>query len=204
MKTLEIKDLNHNPIEQFSLWFNEAKSHPAINDPNAFCLSTIDPDGYPNARMVLLKDHGEDGFLFFSNCNSTKGQALEKTPLASMTFFWDALHRQVRIQGSIVVISDAEADSYFKLRERAHQIGSVASLQSEVMESRKILDQRIKEIEERFRNQEIPRPEYWLGYRIVPKRIEFWQRREDSARMNDRYVYLRGSNKNWAIKALYP
>lgn len=204
MENLEIANLNPDPIQQFALWFNEAKSHPQINNHDAFCLSTVDLDGSPNGRMLLLKDYGENGFLFFSNCNSIKGRALQKTPLASMTFFWDPLERQVRIQGNIAVVSDAEADSYFKLRDRAHQLGSVASLQSEIMESRNILEQRIKEIDEQYKNQEIPRPNYWLGYRLIPRRIELWQKRDNAARMNDRYLYQLQTNKSWETKALYP
>lgn len=202
--TLSKEELDPDPIKQFAIWFKEACSKPEISDPEAFCLSTIDVEGYPNGRMLLLKGYGPEGFLFFSNCNSKKGRALKNTPKASMTFFWNQLERQVRLQGDIVVIPDKEADSYFKNRHRSHQLGSVASLQSEVMESRDILEQRIREIDLQFQGQDIPRPQYWWGYRLVPRRIEFWQRREDEARMNDRFAYTFDANNSWKINALYP
>ncbi|GAB3814383.1 pyridoxamine 5'-phosphate oxidase [Pontibacter rugosus] len=189
------------PIEQFKSWLDEAIKSEA-QEPTALILSTVNAAGKPSARVVLLKDIDEEGYTFFTNYSSRKGQKLEDNPYAAITFFWPALERQVRVEGKVVKVSQEASDAYFRSRPRGSRIGAWASPQSQVIEAREVLEQRDKAFEEKFAgSDEIPRPEYWGGYQLQPELVEFWQGRPN--RLHDRIVYER-DGANWQIKRLAP
>lgn len=189
------------PIKFFEGWMAEARVSE-INDPDAACVATVDADGMPNARMVLMRFADERGFTFFTNYNSKKGQEILAHPKAAICFHWKSLHRQVRIQGAVETTSDAEADSYYDSRARSSRISSWASLQSEPMESRADFEMRIEKYEQEFLDIENPpRPPHWSGFRIVPQRIEFWQQTE--FRRHERTVYKKNGD-DWTSEILYP
>lgn len=194
--------LLENPLEQFRLWLHEAEASPRIPIPNTMCLSTIDPNGFPDGRMVLLKGFSEAGFVFFTNEKSHKGQALAKTPKASLVFYWEPLGRQVRIQGTVETVSEAESDAYFHTRPRLSQIGAIASDQSQILTDRSILENKTKELEAKFEDKEIPRPAHWKGFRVNPHKIEFWIDRP--FRLHDRFEYSRSMTSSWNCVRLYP
>lgn len=202
MNPLTIEQLKQNPFEQFSVWFDQAKKAPGILYPDAFCLSTIDEDGYPNGRMLLLKEHNSSGFTFFTNEESTKGKALLATCRGSMTFYWDPLRRQVRIQGDVSPLSDRESDEYFATRSRDSQAGAWASSQSRPLDDRAAFDSKVQAVLDEHEGREIARPPYWRGFFLRPRRIEFWQERP--ARLHDRFEYLSTSDGQWEIRRLYP
>ena len=202
MKTLEISDLKKSPYEQFALWFSEIEKTNSLKYPNAMSLSTIDEAENPDTRIVLLKHYSESGFVFFTNSTSTKGKALAKTPKASLTFYWDALERQVRIQGEVITASSSESDEYFQSRPRESQIGAWASLQSQELDSRATLEKRFEEFSKKYEGTPIPRPPHWHGYRVTPKKIEFWQ--AQAFRLHDRFVYTLTNDNSWNIRRLYP
>ena len=194
------KNVADNPIIQFTEWFKDALSS-GIKEPNAMILSTL-KEGKPSARVVLLKGFDELGFSFFTNYHSHKGKDINQNPFAALTFFWDVLERQVRIEGKITKLSSEESDSYFWSRPRESQIGAWVSEQSSEISGREILDQRLDFYNEKFNDLEIiPRPAHWGGYLLVPATIEFWQGRE--SRLHDRilYSFLDG---NWKISRLSP
>lgn len=195
-------NLHSNPFDQFRLWYNRARYSLTTEFPNAMCLSTTTPDGCPDSRMVLLKKFDERGVVFYTNLNSEKGKALLHDPRASVTFYWGPSQRQIRIQGTVEPVSDEEADAYFASRPRRSQLGAWASLQSEVLESREILDCRFREFAEMFRDKPVPRPEHWSGFRIVPRRFEFWQLRLN--RLHDRFAYTLENDGRWKIERLFP
>ena len=196
----EESDLTQTPFELFSLWLKFAKESSGFNDPNAMCLGTIDEEGYPDGRMVLLKSHDQNGFVFYTNFLSAKGRSLEKTPRASLTFYWDSIRRQIRIQGEVEKVRETEADNYFSSRPRLSQLGAWASLQSEILSSREVFEDRIAYYNEQFPGI-VPRPSHWSGYVIKPQRVEFWQDRRN--RLHDRFCY-RLLNGTWEINRLYP
>jgi pyridoxamine 5'-phosphate oxidase len=198
---LHRKDLKLNPFEQFDTWYKEVVDSKSLEYPDAVCLSTLSPDGYPEGRIVLLKGYDDKGFQFFTNFQSLKGKSLEIYPKASMTFHWQPFHRQVRITGDVKIVTPKESDKYFASRPRLSKIGAWASKQSRVLESREVLETKINSLLERFIGQDVPRPAYWQGYRLIPKRIEFWQEREN--RLHDRFLYTR-DNHGWKIERLYP
>ncbi|WP_133552921.1 pyridoxamine 5'-phosphate oxidase [Algoriphagus boseongensis] len=200
LKTLDIKDINPNPFHQFKIWFDEAVDSEVL-EVNAMCLSTLGLDGYPSGRIVLLKgvDHG---FLFFTNYESSKGKEIEQNPKATLTFFWPELERQIRITGDLEKVSSEESDEYFHSRPKGSQIGTWTSPQSEKIEDRSILENRIKELEEKFSTQEITRPPHWGGYRLLPKKFEFWQGRP--SRLHDRICFESKEGSNWEIFRLAP
>ncbi|MEW6534999.1 MAG: pyridoxamine 5'-phosphate oxidase [Candidatus Auribacterota bacterium] len=202
MKKLTLTMMNPDPLIQFSRWFDEAKQCERIANPDAMCLSTISPEGLPEGRIVLLKDVNADGFAFFTNTDSPKGLSLRHTPLAALTFYWQWFERQVRIQGSVVSISDSDADRYFSSRHRNSQIGAWSSLQSAVMDTEDELSVRFQHFNEKYRENQVPRPPYWSGYRVVPDTIEFWQGQD--FRLHDRFMYSRTSENGWKIERLYP
>jgi len=201
MKGLNLKNLHPDPFEQFRCWYDEACGLDAIQLPWACCLSTVGVDGFPDGRMMLLKECDKRGFVVYTNAESPKGKSLVQGKKAALTFYWEDFRRQIRVQGIVEQVGDAEADAYFHSRPRESQIGAWASKQSEALESRDILDKKFEEYSSKFSGKEIPRPSYWTGFRIVPAKIEFWQER--SNRLHDRFLYT-NEGKGWKIVRLYP
>jgi pyridoxamine 5'-phosphate oxidase len=190
------------PLRLFAAWFAEAKRSEPGN-PEAMTLATVDTDGRPNARMVLLKGFDERGFVFYSNAESIKGHELAAAPKAALTFYWKSLQRQVRLRGSVAVVSDAEADAYFATRSRMAQIGAWASKQSAALEGRLAFEKAIAKFTAKFAIGAVPRPPFWVGYRVVPSEIEFWQERP--FRLHDRVAFTRASvGAPWTKTRLYP
>jgi pyridoxamine 5'-phosphate oxidase len=192
----------HDPIAAFDGWLQEAAvSEP--NDPNAMSLATVGNDGMPNARMVLLKGHDARGFVFYTNLESQKGGELADNAQAALCFHWKSLHRQVRVQGPISAVSDAEADAYFNSRGRQSRIGAWASQQSRPLANRAELEGVFAKIDAQYPDEDIPRPPHWSGRRITPLRIEFWQ--DGDHRLHDRLVFKRASaDAAWETERLYP
>lgn len=199
--SLDESRLKACPVEQFREWSDEAQRLSGMTYPNALCLSTISPAGTPEGRMVLLRSFDSSGFVFFTNLHSQKGNSLKENPRAAMTFYWDELQRQVRIQGTVVPVSKEEADEYFATRHRNSQLGAWASTQSAVLANREELEQRFQMYEKRFQNSSVPRPPHWSGFRLVPEMIEFWQERE--FRLHDRFRYQK-SGDTWVRERLSP
>lgn len=189
-----------NPVVQFQQWFDDA-TKAGIPDANAMTLATANRASQPSARIVLLKSFDERGFCFFTNYESEKGKQLAENANAALVFFWQPLHRQVRIEGTIVRMTDAESDEYFHSRPRDSQVGALVSPQSRVIPDREFLDDRFNQLSEEYANSTIPRPRYWGGFRLVPDRIEFWQGREN--RLHDRLAYRKADNE-WKIERLAP
>jgi pyridoxamine 5'-phosphate oxidase len=198
--TLDIKDLNADPVVQFEYWFDEAMG-ANVPEPHAFMISTVDGDGKPSSRIVLLRNADQNGFVFFTNYKSRKGHNIDVNPHVCATFFWHDLQRQVRVEGTIEKISAAESDEYFATRPRESQIGAWASNQSEVLESREALEERTAELTLQYEGQTVPRPPHWGGYRIKPTSVEFWQGR--ASRLHDRFLYTLEGTK-WQISRLNP
>lgn len=194
------QDIDPNPFQQFGNWFNEAVK-AQLYEPNVMTLATADRFGKPSARIVLLKEFNENGFVFYTNYNSKKGQDLVENPQASLVFFWAELERQVRIDGLVTKVDAATSDAYFHSRPIGSQIGATASPQSSVLSNRELLEEKVAELTKTFEGQEIPRPEHWGGYLIEPTHIEFWQGRP--SRLHDRLSYdlIDGS---WIINRLAP
>lgn len=190
-----------NPIEQFSQWLEMARAHPAIHEPTAMTLATATAQGKPSARIVLLKEHGPQGFLFYTNHESRKSAELKANPFAALCFYWMPLDRQIRIEGRITPSSAEEADRYFASRPRARQIGAWASYQSQPMPTRDALDNRVAELTAHYEGRDIPRPPHWSGWRLTPESIEFWVQSE--ARLHERYIYRR-EGERWVHTFLYP
>jgi pyridoxamine 5'-phosphate oxidase len=188
-----------DPIEVFLGWLAEAEG-TEINDPNAAALATATREGAPSVRMVLLKQVDARGFVFFTNAESQKGRELRENPVAAMCFHWKTQQRQVRVEGTVTELPGAEADAYFKSRSRGSQLGAAVSRQSQPLESRAALVELVKECEAEF-PAEIPRPDYWGGFVISPRRIEFWQQGED--RLHDRIAFVREAGE-WVGTRLFP
>jgi pyridoxamine 5'-phosphate oxidase len=195
---LSESNVANNPIEQFEIWFQEALK-AEIREPNAMCLSTINEEK-PSSRIVLLKGIDE-GFVFFTNYESNKGNQIAKSQFASLNFFWVDLERQIRIEGIIEKVSEKESDEYFYSRPRGSQVGAWVSNQSRVVENRTILEAKLLDFEKEYENKPIPRPPHWGGYRLIPDKIEFWQGRPN--RLHDRILYSKNDN-NWKIERLCP
>lgn len=193
--------IDSDPIKQFQLWFDEAIA-ANLPMPEAMSLATVMPDGRPAARMVLLKQVDGYGFVFFTNYQSSKAKQLETNPYAALVFYWPQLERQVRVEGKVSKVSAEESTAYFRTRPRESQIGAWASPQSEVIATRKVLEQQARHLEERYEDREIDRPEYWGGYRLRPDRIEFWKGR--IGRLHDRILYELQPDDSWTIKRLAP
>lgn len=194
-------DADPNPFGQFQKWFDQALAAQLL-EPNGMTLATIAPDGKPRARIVLLKNFDERGFVFYTNYESHKGQELTQTPWAALVFWWTELERQVRIEGRVEKVSDAESDAYFHSRPVGSQLGAWASEQSQVVSSREVLDRRLQELKEKYQDRDIPRPPHWGGYRVIPTAIEFWQGRPN--RLHDRLQYQRLEDGTWGIERLSP
>ena len=191
-----------DPFALFEVWFAEAKeSEP--NDPNAMALATASDDGFPSVRMVLLKGYGSDGFVFYTNAESRKGEQIRANRRAALLFHWKSLRRQIRIEGPLDEVTEAEADAYFHSRPRVSQIGSAASEQSRPLPDRQVYLDRVTALEERYPEGDIPRPPHWTGFRLSPRRIEFWQDRQ--YRLHDRRLFVRdAAEEAWSDTLLYP
>tara|TARA_Y200000002_G_scaffold106949_1_gene87394 strand:+ start:3904 stop:4536 length:633 start_codon:yes stop_codon:yes gene_type:complete len=195
---LNVNDLTEEPITLFQQWLSQAITYS--NDANAFVLSTVNSNGVPSSRVLLLRDATEKGFSFFTNYSSRKSQEIEVNPNVCMNFFWPEMERQVRINGSISRLSEQESDDYFNSRPYESRIGAWCSPQSQVIKSREVLVNKIQELKKKYPN-EVPRPENWGGYTIVPNEIEFWQGR--ASRLHDRFLYNK-EGENWTINRLAP
>jgi len=183
------------------VWFAEATAAGAAQ-PEAMALATATPDGWPSARMVLLKGFDERGFVFHTNYQSRKGREMAENPRAAAVLYWVELHRQVRIEGCVETISAAESDAYFRTRARGSQLGALASNQSRVIESRALLERRARELAAGYEGRAIPRPAHWGGYRLRPETLEFWQGQPD--RLHDRLRYSRRPDGTWLLERLEP
>ena len=191
-----------DPLTLFATWFDEAKAEE-VNDPNAMALATVGGDGMPSQRMVLLKDAAATGFVFYTNTQSRKGEQLLAHPKAALLFHWKSLRRQVRVEGTVEQVSDAEADAYFATRPRQSQIGAWASDQSRPLESRYALEKRVAKFAAKHAVGAVPRPPHWSGFRVVPRLIEFWK--DGAFRLHDRVVYSRAApDEPWRTQRLYP
>lgn len=194
--------MSDDPIALFDEWYAQAKAAEP-NDPNAMALATADADGRVAVRMVLLKGHGADGFVFYTNRGSRKAADLGANMQAALLFHWKSLRRQVRIEGAVSLASDAESDAYFATRGRDSQLGAWASDQSRPLDDRATFEARFEEAKARFEGQDVPRPPFWGGYRVTPERIEFWQDR--AHRLHERRLFVRdGDGGGWTEGLLYP
>ena len=192
----------NNPITAFAGWLSEAEK-TELNDPNAMSVATVDKLGMPNVRVVLLKGVSDGGFVFYTNLESAKSYELFTTQKAALGFHWKSLNRQVRVRGEVEQVSDEDADQYYASRARGSQIGAWASKQSTPLSDRDTLEARVKEFEEKFSDQEVPRPSYWSGWLIKPQEIEFWQ--DGEFRLHDRIVYRRDNEtSDWQTTRLFP
>jgi pyridoxamine 5'-phosphate oxidase len=198
--SLDEADLRESPFSQFEAWFNDGLG-AGLLEPNAMTLATVSADGRPSARIVLLKGHDDRGYSFFTNYDSRKSRELSERPFGALLFFWPEIERQVRIEGRVERASDAESDSYFKIRPRAAQLGAWASEQSSPLTSRQELEQALAEMTVRFGDSAIPRPPNWGGFLLIPDRFEFWQGREN--RLHDRFEYLL-EGRSWTRRRLAP
>ena len=201
LKTLNETEVNNDPFQQFSDWWQQALESK-IDEVNAMTLATASLEGVPSARIVLLKGYDKSGFVFYTNYESAKGQELAENPRASLLFFWKELERQVRITGLVEKVSAAENDEYFLSRPTGSQIGAWASPQSHVIENRNWLENKVKELEAKFSSEQLTRPAHWGGYRVKPVIVEFWQGR--SSRLHDRIQYTLQENNSWKIERLAP
>ncbi len=201
-KTLHLDDLSPDPFVQFDAWMKKAKK-AGLPEPNAMSVSTVDPEGRPSQRMVLLKHISpERGLIFYTNYGSRKARELDAHPQTSLLFHQHILQRQIRVQGTAVRASREESEAYFKSRMRSSQLGAWTSRQSEVLDHRDTFEKRFQEVSERFKGQEVPCPEFWGGFRIIPESFEFWQGR--AYRLHDRFVYTKNAEDAWDRVRLYP
>jgi pyridoxamine 5'-phosphate oxidase len=198
---MSIKD--RDPVEIFDGWLKKA-GKSEINNPNAMTLATVGSDGRPSARMVLLKDFSSDGFVFYTNLESLKGQQLSENPNAALLFHWKTLNRQVRIEGPVELVSDDEADAYFASRPRASQLGAWASRQSRALEGWADLEKRLAVYTAKFHVGSVPRPEFWSGYRLRAERFEFWK--EGKFRLHKRHVFTPSEHeaRAWSVQQVFP
>lgn len=192
----------HDPVGLFNQWFDDAKNCPDIKDATAMTLATVDEHGHPWTRVVLLKGVSDAGFSFFTNRESIKGAHLAKNPNVSLSFYWPALDRQVRIMGEAARTSDDESDAYFATRPRESQLGAWASSQSTELDSRTTMVKRMQHVTEKYDGQTVPRPPHWGGFTVAPRIIEFWSSRPH--RLHDRAMFTRASDDSWTRKGLYP
>lgn len=191
-----------NPIALFRRWFHETEDSGSAGEVNAMTISTIGLDGYPKSRVVLLKKFYEEGFVFYTNYNSEKGRAIAANPRVCLSFFWHSMERQVIIKGTAEKVADVISDNYFHSRPAGSQLGALVSNQSEVIESRASLDQKLVALEREYAGKEIPRPAHWGGYLVKPAEVEFWQGRAN--RLHDRIRYQTNDQINWTVSRLAP
>jgi len=199
---LLLSEVPENPLELFQKWFYEVDKHFADGETNAMTISTIGLDGFPKSRVVLLKKYTHEGFIFYTNYKSEKGKALEVNPNVCLSFFWHAAERQVIIKGKAEKIAPNLSDGYFESRPRGSQLGAIASKQSEIVENRQYLEDKLAQLDLEYKNKPIERPDYWGGYIIKPVEMEFWQGRPN--RLHDRVLYQLQSDYNWKINRLSP
>ena len=203
-KVQEMADFTEasDPFDLFFRWMKEAEAAEPI-DPEAMAVATVDADGLPNVRMILLKGADARGFVFYTNKDSAKGMELAGTPKAALLLYWKSLGRQIRVRGPIESTSEAEADAYFATRHRQSRIGACASAQSRPLASRAVLEEEVARLTKAFGSGDVPRPSYWCGYRVIPLEIEFW--RSGAFRLHDRIVFRRASPGDpWTKTRLYP
>jgi pyridoxamine 5'-phosphate oxidase len=200
-RSLDLADLDPDPIVQWQRWYDEAAA-AGEPEPNAMTLATVDTEGRPDARLVLVRGAGPEGFAFFTNLHSVKARQLAARPNAAIVFHWQTLHRSFRARGSVERVADVVADAYFASRPRASQVGAWASEQSEPLASRADLDARVADIEARYADTVVPRPPQWGGYRLVPSEMEVWQGRPN--RLHDRFRYRPAGDGGWSITRLNP
>lgn len=198
---LDETTVDRDPIRLFRNWFDAAVASGS-RLPESMTLATATKDARPSARVVLLKQVDEAGFVFYTNYRSAKANELEENPQAALVFYWVGLDRQVRVEGRVERVSAAESDDYFKTRPRDSQLGALASPQSEVIENREVLENRLRELEGAYRDREVERPAHWGGYRLKPVRIEFWENRP--GRLHDRVAYDLQADGSWTVKRLAP
>ncbi len=195
------QDLHPDPVQQFRRWF-EAALGAGLHEPNAMTLATADASGAPSARIVLLKGYDSRGFVFYTSYTGRKAREMEENPQAALVFYWGELERQVRLEGEVSRVSEEESEDYFATRPEGSRIGALVSEQSEAVENRAILEERQREVEREYAGRGIPRPEDWGGYRLTPRRVEFWQGRE--SRLHDRLLYTADGSGGWEITRLQP
>jgi len=201
LQTLSESDVAADPLLQFDRWWDDAiKSE--ITEVNAMTLATASETGIPSARIVLLKGYDKNGFVFFTNYQSHKGQELEQNPNACLVFFWKELERQIRITGTVQKVAAADSDAYFSSRPEGSRIGAWASPQSKVIEKRTVIEDRLSNFQQQFSDGNIPRPPYWGGYAVQPVQVEFWQGRP--SRLHDRIQYTLQTDGNWLVERLAP
>jgi pyridoxamine 5'-phosphate oxidase len=194
-------EIKENPIEQFRDWFLDASEDPNVSEANAMAVSTLEEDGCPRTRMVLLKEYTYEGFIFYTNYDSRKGKAIEKTHKACLHFFWPGLERQIIIKADLEKIAENLSDGYFHSRPKGSQLGAAVSPQSQEIPNRMFLEKKLKVLEQEYENKEVPRPENWGGYIAKPYEIEFWQGRPN--RLHDRIIYTL-EDLDWKISRLAP
>ncbi|SDR73824.1 pyridoxamine 5'-phosphate oxidase [Gramella sp. MAR_2010_147] len=199
-KLLE-EDIPANPNDLFKSWFHLADTSSHVEEANAMSISTVNKNGFPKARVVLLKGYGIDGFTFFTNYNSSKGKDLLENPKCCISFFWPSLEKQIIIQGIVEKISDKKSEEYFQSRPRGSQLGALASNQSSVIPSRDYLEDKLTRLEKEYENKQIPKPKEWGGFLLKPVSFEFWQGRAN--RLHDRILFTQEEN-NWKIERLAP
>ena len=201
LEDLREETVQEDPMSQFQAWF-EAALGAEVPEVNVMTLATATPSGQPGARLVLLKDYDEGGFVFYTNYQSEKARQLDTNPQASLVFWWRPLERQVRVGGTVVRLSPEMSDTYFRSRPRASQLGAWASPQSEVVASRDVLEKQMAEVKKQYEGREVPRPPHWGGYRLEPSTVEFWQGRP--GRLHDRLRYYRQEDGAWMRERLAP
>ena len=201
MARLHESDLHADPIEQFRRWFDQALEAQGPR-ADAAALATATPEGVPSVRMVLLKGVDHRGFVFYTNDRSAKGRDLTANPRAAMAFYWPALHRQVRVAGAVRPVTREESDTYWRTRPREARLAAAASDQSAVLPDRETLHRRFRELAERYPGEDVPRPDNWRGFRVVPEAIEFWQGHE--SRLHDRLRYTPDGEGSWKVERLAP
>ena len=201
LQGLREADASTNPFKQFQEWFDQALA-AQLPEPNAMTLATATEDGLPSARMVLLKNFDERGFVFYTNYKSHKGQELARNSQVALVFWWAELERQVRIEGHALKVSDRESDEYFYSRPLSSRLGAWASDQSQVISDREVLELQLQQLKTEYENKDVPRPPHWGGFRVIPTVIEFWQGRP--SRLHDRLNYRRVDDRTWLIERLSP